>query len=294
MDALGVEEALNVAFKREKSQGDDRGEARTAVSDVVHAEQEEFDYQKLAPLQSSSSRIAVLPRQGSDDRDSWQIPSNIAVLRANFTKESSSGQMSIDSSPMTSPRHFVPTEDVDEYNDLFYRPGRQSNDEYRRTPSSEIMKNIISRETSGGGDASLKSPPTSSEGSALQKLTRQLSEEYGSRLDDEHTFGPQDSAAFRDSEDVARDIIEEHRHVSVSPPGAALPLRMQASRPMSFSASPLIPEDVESSRASSILERSEDPHDGTGMKFLCDNLQLLTDSVSHFPTCRRSRPSSDT
>ena len=268
-DALGVEEALNVAFQRgDPSVKSETGERNDTASEVVHAEQEEFDYQKFMPLHSSSSRIAVLPRQDSDDRDSWQKPLTPAALRANLSKESSLGQISLESSPMTSPRHFTTTDDVDEYNDLFYRPGRQSSDEFRRTPSSELVKGIISREAGGSGEGLAKPSSSTTSISALQNLTRQLSEEYGSQFDDEHTFGPNEAEAleddYRESQDDSQAVTDEHRHVSLSPSGSALPLRMQASRPMSFSASPLIPEDVESSRASSILERSEDPHDGTG------------------------------
>lgn len=262
-DALGVEEALNVALQRgaPSMNADAMNRDDIAGEVVVHAEQEELDYEKLTPLRSSS-RLAVLPRQEEEEeRDSWQNVPNSAAMRSNISKESSPGQMSLDSSPVTSPRHFITADDADEYNDLFYRPGRPSNDDFLRT-STELVKGIMSRETSG--DAPPGSPPPASI-SALQNLTRQLSEEYGSQLDDDYIFGRDEARGHKDDYRGSQDgDAINGQHISASPPGSTLPLRLQASRPMSFSTSPLIPEDVESSRASSILERSEDPHDGTG------------------------------
>ena len=105
--------------------------------------------------------------------------------------------------------------------------------------------------------------------SALTTLKRQLSQKYAQNIEAERQMLDEDAGLSNHIDDGTggeeSNIDEVHAIVSQSssPPGASLPLRAAMPRPESLGPAVLIPEDVRSSRASSILERYEGD-DGTG------------------------------
>ncbi|KAI5120060.1 hypothetical protein M0805_007810 [Coniferiporia weirii] len=290
-DQLGVEEALSMAFSHggigdiQDDERDDDGE-RT-ITDIERSEVQTV----IVPPRSTTIHYRGVPMPQIDEvsgHSSWQTSQdgdangNISAQLMTFASAgvskansiSSPGLMSLDSSPMTSPRQFKRFDDTEDYSDLFYRPGQQPYGGADRPSSSGEQTRGSSSQRAGGsagGERPVLSPLSRSDssGSALTNLQRHLGQRYNSRSDDEQQYvlsGDEELNRHHnnDLEEGDEDVDDVHAMVSQgsSPPGAAVPLRMLTSRPMNFDPPHLIPEDVESSRASSILGRFEH-EDGT-------------------------------
>ncbi|KIM86141.1 hypothetical protein PILCRDRAFT_776323 [Piloderma croceum F 1598] len=194
-------------------------------------------------------------------------PSSEHLNAPKYRREASSSTVghSSGSSPQHSPRPLGNVDDLEHFHDLFYKPD-QSNPEASATSSlashkaapSDASHEIFSVEV--GSSRSLRS--------GLSKLARKLTEEYEGTLAQEV---PNDVDAFAQDQrgDSLRgqrvaDIIADREFIFSDP---SKPRRVSSPEPMD-STLPLrlnneetgpdddVPEDVESSRASSILERS--------------------------------------
>ncbi|THH17082.1 hypothetical protein EW146_g3662 [Bondarzewia mesenterica] len=191
---------------------------------------------------------------------------NIPSTRATFdpSAHSSPGIVSQDSSPPVSPRPFSSMDDLDRFRDLFWKP-------HSRTPSDEVRKASRARQLSAGIPFDISSHSSQS-GSGLMNLTRQLSEELETMREHEDELMNDSSSSSmwgrrfgglrddRPSENHTdpNTILSIARADSPEPMSAALPLRLHRMQGRHSLDPPTIniPEDVGSSRASSILERS--------------------------------------
>ena len=179
------------------------------------------------------------------------------------------------SSPQRSPRPFSSIEDLDRYRNLFYRPRGSGSS---RTPSGEHRR-VLSRETTGSGGGLLTSQDASSSnhipgsaGSGLSTLTRQLSNELESGGDllrsSPHMWGLRygglmgsDGAGSRTDPNAVLSVTSDSEMNSNSGTGTTrLPFSLHQSYGLQSDGSSLIvpiPQDVDSRRTSSVLDRSE-------------------------------------
>lgn len=313
-DALGVEEALSVAFSRaglsdrERTSGD---EAKDFFPVIENDDEDDDDSNfprdendtgvsvAAAQIVTGMSAIKspaelrhnIMPRVDevspfmsptSEANDNgWRTSVNGGIIRQEsiasqrspfyapiLKQESSSPGLSLDSSPMASPRQISSMEEED-YQDLFYRPGMQSaGNSIRRTPSSELVKSLSSRTPSGSDPPKVFSRPpiakTASTGSALTNLSRQLSE-FSSQLDDERqTFGVMNDSPrsnhFIDVEERGDGLPLDDDDELVFDTGhdTSVSLNISGIRHVSADPSLIIPEDVESEAGLSM-----DGHDET-------------------------------
>ena len=206
------------------------------------------------------------------------------------------------SSPQRSPRPFSSIEDLDRYRNLFYRPRGSGSS---RTPSGEHRR-VLSRETTGSGgllaqDASSNNLISSSAGSGLSSLTRQLSNELeGSGGDllrsSPHMWGLRygglmgsDGAGSRTDPNAVLSVTSDSEMNSNSGAGTTrLPFSLHQSFGIQSDGSSLmvpIPQDVDSRRTSSVLDRSEteEVHDdgaSCSLSLLC--ITLIGFSIRRF------------
>ena len=140
-EALGVEEALSLAFSRGGPNADEAGGQKEDGSGVTEDFGRRSAGQELiapAVLRTTTDyRVERLPQidEGSV-HDSWQnsqdvdehghllVPTPMSTV--SFKPKFSPGQASLDSSPMASPRQFKKFDDMEDYSDLFYRPGQST------------------------------------------------------------------------------------------------------------------------------------------------------------------------
>jgi serine/arginine repetitive matrix protein 2 len=203
-------------------------------------------------------------------------PSSEHLNAPKYRREASSSTVghSSGSSPQHSPRPLGNVDDLEHFHDLFYKPD-QSNPEASATSSlvshaapSDASHEIFSVEV--GSSRSLRS--------GLSKLARKLTEEYEGTLAQEV---PSDVDAFAlakgqrrgslrgqrvpdiiaDREFIFSDPSKPRRFSSPEPMDSGLPLRLNNEE---TGPDDDVPEDVESSRASSILERSSIEDDTFG------------------------------
>lgn len=286
--ALGVEEALNVAFSsRSDSQTEDEN-MDVATDDPDKQFHAEPGAQELVvpPLARTGSYRPLLMPQIDELRESWQTspdedPTLLRVRHDSSTTPNSTvrartspGMMSIESSPMTSPRQFKKFDDMEDYSDIFYRAPEysvtNSNDSSARPTPPQTTSRAMNISNDGSDPAEkAERPVLSRSNSALTNLKRQLSQKYIRNMEAERQLPGEDTGLSRHVDDDAGgdegNIDEVHTIASQSssPPGATLPLRAAMPRPESSGPAHLIPEDVVSSRTSSILDRYEG-EDGNG------------------------------
>ncbi len=179
--------------------------------------------------------------------------------------------VSHESSPPLSPRPINTNEDLERYRDLFYRPTERTTvnlDDYGRSP-------IMSRLPSGSipFDVSSQSSRSALTRSGLSDLARQLSEdleelrrERGSTVSDTDSqkwgrrFGGLRGSRPEDLVDP-NVVLAQLASGNDSPGPHHSPLHLPIDTSF-VSPSTNIPEDIESSRASSILEASIPDHPG--------------------------------
>ncbi|KAI0367408.1 hypothetical protein BV20DRAFT_950322 [Pilatotrama ljubarskyi] len=212
---------------------------------------------------SSNHTLASSPMENVNPPVFRKVPS--ASQRSFNSSGSSPGVVSQQSSPPLSPRPITNNDDLDRFRDLFYRPPES------RTPSSEDSLPPISRRPSGNIPIELTARSTRTL-SGLTSLARQLNE----NIEEMEAYEAMGEGYERDRASPmwgARygglggqrpdDLGPEPTQVlSQSPPGliyeregTGTPLRLPIHANLALSQpSDNIPEDVESSRASSMLE----------------------------------------
>ncbi|KAK7685525.1 hypothetical protein QCA50_011391 [Cerrena zonata] len=187
---------------------------------------------------------------------------------------SSPGMISHDSSPPLSPRVINDSDDLDRFRDLFYKPSSKHDDgftERSRRPSQG------SRKTSGSITFEVGSHSSRSL-SGLTNLARQLSEDLEELREEEarrdqddassawgSRFGSIRGARPDDMSDDPKSLLSQHTSSSDSPAGTNLPLRLPNdatfASPTANYPEDIQPEEIESSRASSILDGSALSHE---------------------------------
>ncbi|KAI0765941.1 hypothetical protein BD413DRAFT_481709 [Trametes elegans] len=177
--------------------------------------------------------------------------------RSFHSSGSSPGVVSQQSSPPLSPRPINSTDDLERFRDLFYRPPES------RTPSSESSRPPVSRRPSETVPIELHTRSTRTL-SGLTSLARQLNENMeemeATNAEDEY----ENVWGARHGRESQRPEFgpEPTQALSQSPPGLVYeregtqsPLRLPIDASLVLSQpSDNVPEDVESSRASSMLE----------------------------------------
>ncbi|PBK90025.1 hypothetical protein ARMGADRAFT_1014688 [Armillaria gallica] len=153
------------------------------------------------------------PQPGDDDVSATSTPQRPALVHES---SSSTERTPETNSSQASPRPLGSPDDLEHFQDLFYRPSQVIGPALSRNPSSR---------------------------SGLTTLANQLNHEFGER--DRHLSGGSSSGSSRPGGDGMQFVLSERpegaRRGSIIPP---------------FHPSVTIPEDVESSRASSVIERS--------------------------------------
>ncbi|KAI0715891.1 hypothetical protein C8T65DRAFT_642778 [Cerioporus squamosus] len=189
-------------------------------------------------------------------------PELLARERSFNSSGSSPGVVSTQSSPPLSPRPINSSDDLERFRDLFYRPPES------RTPSSEDAVPTVSRRPSGSIPIELNARSTRSL-SGLTTLARQLSVNLEEMQDREHELEEADRASPMWGARYGGLAGQRPQDLGPDPPGvlsqsssrsgylrdAQSPLRLPLDEDMVLSQPiDVVPEDVESSRASSMLE----------------------------------------
>jgi len=184
--------------------------------------------------------------------------------------QSTSPATSTDSSPqpLGSPN------DLESFQDLFYRPRTDST---RRTPNEAALPDTPLPSQGASTSWELNMPNRRTGSTTLTTLARQLSDEF-EQMALEHTrenegnrWSQPNTVSSRQNSDMSRRptegslqfVFEGMSNVETSPEDAILSNSGQA-----FKASETLPEDVESSRASSFIENTEEEETGLSF-FIC-------------------------
>jgi serine/arginine repetitive matrix protein 2 len=181
-----------------------------------------------------------------------------AEIRSEIRDEDSSGSSPLVASPQSA-RPLYSADDLDRFRDLFYRPGQPASDggpssRARASNNEDIPWDVGSSRSASG----------------LTTLARQLSEELEglaaqSELPEEPALKPPSPFRGRPSTTTSTELRFILREISTtrpeSPPGVMLSLSLQDGPGRSTNN---VPSDVESSRASSVLEPAHDGEDTVG------------------------------
>ncbi|KAF7332059.1 hypothetical protein MKEN_00086400 [Mycena kentingensis (nom. inval.)] len=189
------------------------------------------------------------------------LPSNMHLYVANG-QGSSPAANSAASSPPRSPPPIGSVDDLDEFRDLFYKP--DLTDEVLSTLS---RPNSMRYPASGSWDANSGAPSRTQRGSGLTSLARQLSAEFEELRAIRHHIGSIDTdssisrfSGFPRDSDMQFIFAESEMGRSMDDRlGISVGERPELSETMSaFHPSTRLPEDVESSRASFIIDGNDD------------------------------------
>ena len=243
----------------------------TAMEDIIRIHEAPDDPRRMSPearrpsLSHTSSGGAVSMNNTTTSSPPERL--NPPLFRHGVhsgSSGSSPGAVSHDSSPPQSPRVINTSDDLERFKNLFYKPERQASQDSSQRPS------MGSRQASGSIILDVGSQRSTRSG--LSTLARQLSEEleelrqeFGSHehdRDSQRSWGRR-FGGLRGPQPDEMDEDPSNRNVvlaqlSNSPEGLH-PTESPVQMPIDVSfVSPEgnIPEDVESSRASSILEMS--------------------------------------
>ncbi|PPQ70345.1 hypothetical protein CVT25_000125 [Psilocybe cyanescens] len=230
------------------------------ISPPTWAKEEEDDH--LAELNPISRRNGIqfeMSQTGEEgDMQILRIPS------FDRTQSASSGNTSATSSPRTLPQPLGSPNDLENFQDLFYRP---SGPGVGRTPNEAALPETPSPPNRGSMPWDMNMPNRRT-GSSLTSLARKLSEEFEmlsherERSNSQYSQSPpssqRPSRMARQPTDGSLQFVFEELGVSGSPPN-------ESNDPIhAFRASGALPEDVQSdSRASSFIENTEDDDDPT-------------------------------
>ncbi|KAI0084078.1 hypothetical protein BDY19DRAFT_1060601 [Irpex rosettiformis] len=245
----------------------------SAMDDIIRIHEAPNDPRRVSPearrpslSHASSGGVASINNTTASSPLGHLNPPLFRRGASNTSSGSFPGAMSHESSPPLSPRVISNSDDLERFKDLFYRPERQRSQDSSQRPS------IGSRQASGSIILDVGSQRSTRSG--LSTLARQLSEEleelrhgYGSHehdrdRDSQRSWGRR-FGGLRGPQPDEEDEDPSNREVvlaqlSNSPEGMH-PTESPVQMPIDITfVSPEgnIPEDVESSRASSILEMS--------------------------------------
>ncbi|CAL1698942.1 unnamed protein product [Somion occarium] len=194
-----------------------------------------------------------------------------ATTHASNSAGSSPGMVSHESSPPLSPRPLNDSDDLERFRDLFYKPTVNA-DRQSIASSEQRRPSVGSRKTSGSITFEVSSQRSRSI-SGLTNLARQISEDLEelreegaeSRRDQDNSspmwgsrFGSVRGSRPDDMSDDPRSLLSQRTSSSDSPAGTQLPLRLPIDvsypNPTANFPEDIEPEEIESSRASSVFE----------------------------------------
>jgi len=269
VDAVSIGEALNYSIRRGPG---DSGFGTSEVPEFppqLIVGKAEGDRQSLgegtsvalhSPLKVDTFPIGPIPRPAVTNSSPELAPSefNLASPEAEV-----SGVPSQSSSPQVSPRPLGGMDDLDHFRDLFYRPSLS------RMSPIEMMPPPISphsREPSLTWDITSRRT-----GSGLTSLARQLSDELdelNAQMEMVGTEGESQGGGSGGVSNGLRFVLTEGQETRTNSTRETSPLRLaEKERAAAFRPSENIPEDVASSRASSMLERSVDEEEDSTRTF---------------------------
>lgn len=231
------------------------------------AQDEEDD--QLAELNPISRRNGVqFGLSQTVDEDDMQIERIPSFER---TQSASSGNTSATSSPRTLPQPLGSPNDLDNFQDLFYRPTGPG---MGRTPNEAALPETPSPPNRGSTPWEMNMPNRRT-GSSLTSLARKLSEEFemlshererssNSQYSQSPSSSQRPSRMTRRPTDGSLQFVFEEMTISASPPN-------ESNDPIhAFHASGALPEDVQpDSRASSFIEGTDEDDDPTGKYQMC-------------------------
>ena len=239
---------------------------------------------------SRSQNHPALPASGEEHLTPPPFARSAAARAVLGTpSDPSPGIVSHESSPPVSPRPFSSTDDLERFRDLFWKPnGRAPSASSAAAATAGGSRPARQSQSRAGVPFDVSSRSTLSQsGGGLTQLTRQLSEElevmqehdealvdpashpmYGGRFGG--LRGERPLEGYSDPNVILGGVRSE----SPEPVVAALPLRLHRGQGrLSDDLPAIVPEDVESSRASSILERS--PLEDTDYDRECSHAQVV-------------------
>ena len=281
-EPLGVGEALT-SFRRQRSR--DTGSGSSENQSVVQHEStttaEPIEAIRPSPISRTwPLRIRRKPVSYADyNEDSSPVsqeaeggsPSSEHLSAPRDASTSTVGNSS-GSSPQHSPRPLGNVDDLDRFHDLFYRPDQPNPDVTASSASGMAARSGASHDA-----FSIDVGSTRSIRSGLSSLARKLTEEYEERFSQEVPSDVDSSSLTQDQRHGGRrglrpsDIVADHEFIfsdpsrlRSSPPGPrdpTLPLQLDNEE---TSQDDNVPENVGSSRASSILEHGSMEDDTFG------------------------------
>ena len=289
LETLGVGEALS--WRRGDTKLDDREFALPHPQIPLPASTQKVDdTRRHSTRRDSRSSQTWPPRRKPVSYAEDVEPSSISPYSPVFLRNASDSTKSSGSSPEHSPRPLGNVDDLDHFHDLFYNPER---------PNADVTPPIESRigTRSGGSKDSFPWDVGSSRSvrSGLSSLTRKLTEEYEDQRSLEH-MPDINSHTLKNGQvlgkprarpahiDTGHEIIfsDPSKSLMVSPGPMETPLTLQFGHEQPDDN---VPEDVHSSRASSILEPGSVEDDTIrefGQLFGSSFIDLLIDSPLRF------------
>ncbi|EMD32194.1 hypothetical protein CERSUDRAFT_99594 [Gelatoporia subvermispora B] len=212
---------------------------------------------------SSNHTVASSPIEHFLPPSFRRIPSSGMLTGHSSASTSSPGMVSHDSSPPLSPRPINNAEDLDRFRNLFYRNQRTPDHSGSHTPEENLdspnfslsplsSRPAASRQPSGGSIPIDIGPRSTRSVSGLTTLARQLSDEVEELRESELRWAQRFEAM---SEPGGAHVLSPTSSGSGSSPSATSPLRLPLDHEMMLSQPTInVPEDIESSRASSVLD----------------------------------------
>lgn len=274
-EPLDVGEALT-SFRRQDSRDTGFGPGENQIMGQDQLTTEAAEARPRVNSQTWPLRIRRKPVSYADYEDSSPAsqeieattpsPEHLNALKYQRDASSSTIGHSSGSSPQHSPRPLGNVDDLEHFHDLFYKPDQPNPDATatsslasRRVIPSGVSHDVFSMDV-GGSSRSIRS--------GLSNLARKLTEEFEDKLaqevpSDVDTFAFAQAQRYGgprvrrppniDREFVFSDSAQPRRTSSPEPIDSTLPLHLDNEE---TGPEDDVPEDVESSRASSILERS--------------------------------------
>ena len=276
-DTTGVGEMLanTSRFRRSQDSGFGANDSDNHVMGAKPTSQVDCDIQPQNSLPEFGPRTIQKPiqhnPQPSGGSEAMKKPSfTNQVVSASPEQQpptpdrSDSAITSTSSSPPFMPRHLGSPNDLESFQDLFYRP----NNDPRVTLNEPAFLDTPNISTSGWDRNNMQNHKTES---GLTSLARQLSEEFELMALERERSSSQYSSILsstgQQSGSVSRRPTDDSLHfVFEEATQSELPAELDLPTIHAFHPSGTLPEDVESSRASSIIERIETgEEDDTGM-----------------------------
>ena len=238
------------------------------------------DTKRHSTRRDSRSSLNWPPRRKPVPYAEGVEPSSVSPYSSGFPRNASESTKSSGSSPDHSPRPLGNVHDLDHFHDLFYNPNADS------TPT--IESRVGTRAGSSKDSFPWDVGSSRSVRSGLSSLTRKLTEEYEDQRSLEH-MSDTNSLTFKNGQvlgkprgtRVAHIDIDHENISSISKPRLASPPPMETPLTLQFGheqPDDNVPEDVHSSRASSILEPGsveDDTLSGFGQRFASSFIDLL-------------------